>query len=108
MTLYLPSAQAKKGDEYLDDARALRDLWRGVIPRGELTSLQNRLTMSACYILVQIWFVFTYCVCLQGSGDESRVGLEARVFEDFSRADVLQVCSGGTPSHQGPHSHLQS
>ena len=45
MTSYLPSVQGKKGDEYLDDARTLRDRWKDIIPRGDLTSLQNRLTM---------------------------------------------------------------
>jgi len=45
MASYLPSAQEKKGDEYLDDARTLRDRWKDIIPRGDLTSLQNRLTM---------------------------------------------------------------
>ena len=45
MSSYLPSAQEKRGDEYLDDARTLRDRWKDIIPRGDLTSLQNRLTM---------------------------------------------------------------
>ena len=45
MNSYLPSAQEKKGDEYLDDARTLRDRWKDIIPRGDLTSLQNQLTM---------------------------------------------------------------
>jgi len=44
--LYLPSAQAKKGDECLDDARSLRDQWRDLIPRTDLNSLQNRLAMA--------------------------------------------------------------
>jgi hypothetical protein len=52
MTLYLPSAQAKKGDEYLEDARALRDSWKDVIPRGDLSMVQNRLTMLACGVIV--------------------------------------------------------
>jgi hypothetical protein len=85
MTLYLPTAQAKKGDEYLDDARALRDLWRDVIPRGELTSLQNRLTMSACYILVQIWLVFT--LVSVSSAAEMRATLDSkRGFSKISHA----------------------
>jgi hypothetical protein len=85
MTLYLPSAQAKKGDEYLDDARALRDLWRDVIPRGELTSLQNRLTMSACYILVQIWLVFTFVSVSRAA--EMRATLDSkRGFSKISHA----------------------
>lgn len=45
MTSYLPSAQERKGDEYLDEARTLRDRWKDVIPRADLNSLQNRLTM---------------------------------------------------------------
>lgn len=45
MTSYLPSAQAKKGDKNLHRARNLRDEWKDVIPSGDLTSLQNRITM---------------------------------------------------------------
>jgi hypothetical protein len=48
MTLYLPSEQAKRGDQYLDNARAIRDEWKAVIPRGDLSMVQNRLTMLAC------------------------------------------------------------
>lgn len=48
MTLYLPSEQAKRGDEYLDNARAIRDEWKNVIPRGDLSIVQNRLIMLAC------------------------------------------------------------
>ena len=48
MTLCLPSEQAKKGDEYLDNARAIRDEWKIVIPRGDLSIVQNRLIMLAC------------------------------------------------------------
>jgi hypothetical protein len=47
MTLYLPSEQAKRGDEYLDNARAIRDEWKNVIPRGDLSIVQNRLIMLA-------------------------------------------------------------
>ena len=47
MTLYLPSEQAKRGDEYLDNARAIRDEWKNVIPRGDLSLVQNRLIMLA-------------------------------------------------------------
>jgi hypothetical protein len=52
MTVYLPSAQERKGDEHLDEARTLRDRWKDIIPRGDLTSLQNRLTMLACCFLI--------------------------------------------------------
>jgi hypothetical protein len=52
MTAYLPSAQERKGDEHLDEARTLRDRWKDIIPRTDLTSLQNRLTMLACCFLV--------------------------------------------------------
>lgn len=48
MTLFLPSEQAKRGDEYLDNARAIRDEWKNVIPRGDLSIVQNRLIMLAC------------------------------------------------------------
>jgi len=48
MTLYLPSEQAKRGDEYLDNARAMRDEWKNVIPHGDLSFVQNRLIMLAC------------------------------------------------------------
>ena len=48
MSLYLPSEQAKRGDECLDNARAIRDEWRNVIPRGDLSIVQNRLIMLAC------------------------------------------------------------
>jgi hypothetical protein len=48
MTLYLPSEQARRGDEYLDSARAIRDEWKNVIPRGDLSIVQNRLIMLAC------------------------------------------------------------
>jgi hypothetical protein len=51
VTLYLPSMQAKKGDDYLDDARSIRDEWKGVIPRGDLSMVQNRLTMLACGVI---------------------------------------------------------
>ncbi len=33
IALYLPSEQAKRGD---DNARAIRDEWKYVIPRGDL------------------------------------------------------------------------
>jgi hypothetical protein len=61
MTLHLPSAQAKKGDGYLDDARSIRDEWKDVIPRGDLSMVQNRLTMLACGVLVphDVCLVFT-------------------------------------------------
>jgi hypothetical protein len=52
VTLYLPSTQAKRGDDYLDDARSIRDEWKGVIPRGDLSMVQNRLTMLACGVIV--------------------------------------------------------
>jgi hypothetical protein len=52
MTLYLPSAQAKRGDDYLDDARAVRDEWKDVIPRGDLSMVQNRLIMLACGVII--------------------------------------------------------
>ena len=48
MNLYLPSEQARRGDEYLDSARAIRDEWKNVIPRGDLSIVQNRLIMLAC------------------------------------------------------------
>jgi hypothetical protein len=48
MTLCLPSEQAKRGDEDLDNARAIRDEWKNVIPRGDLSIVQNRLIMLAC------------------------------------------------------------
>jgi hypothetical protein len=51
VTLYLPSMQAKRGDDYLDDARSIRDEWKGVIPRGDLSMVQNRLTMLACGVI---------------------------------------------------------
>ena len=35
------------GDEYLDNARAIRDEWENVIPRGDLSIVQNRLIMLA-------------------------------------------------------------
>ncbi|KAH9166405.1 hypothetical protein EDB89DRAFT_220696 [Lactarius sanguifluus] len=43
---YFPSAQAKKGDGYLDEARNLRDQWGQMIPSGDLTTVQNRITMA--------------------------------------------------------------
>jgi hypothetical protein len=46
MAPILPSAQAKKGDVYLDEARDLRDHWGQLIPSGDLTAVQNRITMS--------------------------------------------------------------
>ncbi|KAI9509434.1 hypothetical protein F5148DRAFT_1187321 [Russula earlei] len=46
MTLYLPSTLAKKGDECLDNARTLRDQWRDLIPRDDLTGLQDRLATA--------------------------------------------------------------
>ncbi len=48
VVLYFPSEQAKKGDECLDSARAIRDEWKNVIPRGDLSMVQNRLIMLAC------------------------------------------------------------
>ena len=51
VTLYLPSMQAKRGDDYPDDARSIRDEWKGVIPRGDLSMVQNRLTMLACGVI---------------------------------------------------------
>ena len=75
MTSYLPSAQEKRGDEYLDDARALRDRWKDIIPRGDLTSLQNRLTMRACYFLTKI----AVCVNVYLSrATEMRAGLDLK------------------------------
>ncbi len=47
VVLYFPSEQAKKGDECLDSARAIRDEWKNVIPRGDLSMVQNRLIMLA-------------------------------------------------------------
>jgi len=57
MSLYLPSAQAKKGDECLDDARTIRDQWRDLIPRNDFNGLQNRLAMLTCYVLMAFtWY----------------------------------------------------
>lgn len=66
MTLYLPSAQAKKGDEYLEDARALRDAWKDVIPRGDLSMVQNRLTMLACGVTVSHDIRLTFTLAYPG------------------------------------------
>ncbi|KAH9168322.1 hypothetical protein EDB89DRAFT_2203553 [Lactarius sanguifluus] len=43
---YFSSAQEKKGDGYLDEARNLRDQWGQVIPSSDLTAVQNRITMA--------------------------------------------------------------
>ena len=43
--------QAKRGDDYPDNARSIRDEWKGVIPRGDLSMVQNRLTMLACGVI---------------------------------------------------------
>ena len=51
VTLYLPSMQEKRGDDYPDNARSIRDEWKGVIPRGDLSMVQNRLTMLACGVI---------------------------------------------------------
>jgi hypothetical protein len=51
MTLCLPSEQANRGDEYLDNARAIRDEWKNVIPRGDLSIVQNRLIMLAMALI---------------------------------------------------------
>jgi hypothetical protein len=51
MAPILPSAQANKGDEYLKKARDLRDQWGQLIPGDDLTALQNRMTMSALFVL---------------------------------------------------------
>ncbi|KAH9970472.1 hypothetical protein BJV74DRAFT_867052 [Russula compacta] len=47
MTKYLPTAQVKKGDKNIHRARNLRDEWKDVIPSGDLTALQNRITMAS-------------------------------------------------------------
>lgn len=61
MTMYLPSTQARIGDEYLDDARSLRDRWKDVIPRGDLTTLQNYLAMLAYFVRMTFsHLVFTF------------------------------------------------
>ena len=74
MASYLPSAQEKKGDEYLDDARTLRDRWKDIIPRGDLTSLQNRLTMWAFY-----FSKFAFCIHVYVSrATEMRAGLDLK------------------------------
>jgi hypothetical protein len=45
MTSLLPSAQARRGDEDLERSRSLRDQFRDVIPRDEMATLQNRITL---------------------------------------------------------------
>ncbi|KAI0296105.1 hypothetical protein B0F90DRAFT_1820121 [Multifurca ochricompacta] len=45
--LYRPSAQVKKGDRFLDQARNLRDKWKDLIPSGDLVTLQNRITLAS-------------------------------------------------------------
>ncbi|SRR5260221_5006212 len=49
MASHFPSAQAKKGDQDLHLARNLRDEWKDVIPEGDITTIQNRITM--CVLL---------------------------------------------------------
>lgn len=46
MAPYFSSAQAKKGDGYLDEARNLRDHWSQLIPGDDMNVLQNRVTMA--------------------------------------------------------------
>ncbi len=45
MASHLPSAQAKKGDKCLHNARNLRDQWKEVIPEDDMNALQNRITV---------------------------------------------------------------
>ena len=47
MASLLPSAQTRRGDENLDHARNLRDQFMEVIPKDDMLSLQNRITMYA-------------------------------------------------------------
>ena len=51
MAPILPSARAKKGDVYLDEARNLRDRWGQLMSSGDLTAIQNRITMSVLFVL---------------------------------------------------------
>ena len=62
MAPILPSAQARKGDGYLEEARNLRGQWGQLIHSGDLTTLQNRITMSVLFVLTLHFTFFTLCM----------------------------------------------
>ena len=72
MARYLPSAQAKRGDENLDHARNLRDQWKDVIPGDDMESLQNRITMCVSFTMDRVPCSFTYA---KGNRHERWAGL---------------------------------
>ena len=77
MASILPSARAKKGDVYLDEARNLRDRWGQLIPSGDLTTIQNRITMSALFVLsLRGTRLFTFCMLRT---TEMRQGLDGKM-----------------------------
>ena len=97
MAPILPSAQAKKGDGYLEEARNLRDQWGQLIPSGDLTTLQNRITMSVLFLLTLRATLFTLCMPratdmrhgLDGKFGLSKVA-HARTYRKYSQ-ETLRV-----------------
>jgi hypothetical protein len=107
MTSYLPSAQMTRGDGYLDRARNLRDQWKAVIPRRDLTKLQNRITMLVFYFIFMNNLIDIHIFRMSSTADmravlDSKNGLskisQARMYckyarETFHIAKVLNFIS---------------
>ena len=97
MALILPSAQAKKGDGYLEEARSLRDQWGQLIPSNDLIALQSRITMSVLFVFAIHTTLFTLCMpraTEMRHGMDGKIGLSkivhARTYRKYSQ-ETLRV-----------------
>jgi hypothetical protein len=97
MALIRPSAQAKKGDGYLEEARSLRDQWGQLIPSNDLIALQSRITMSVLFVFAIHTTLFTLCMpraTEMRHGMDGKIGLSkivhARTYRKYSQ-ETLRV-----------------